>query len=79
MTLWYAEENNIRLNSIPTLRDDIDGKPTSEIGVSEYGKIYWINTRHNPNQQVTASITYLRTTNNIPKIKTKSLFTTFIK
>ncbi|HQX04647.1 MAG TPA: SLOG family protein [Flavobacterium sp.] len=43
MALRYAEENNIRLNSIPTLRDDIDCKPTSEIGVSEYGKIYWIN------------------------------------
>ena len=52
MALRYAEENNIRLNSIPTLRDDIDGKPTSEIGVSEYGKIYWINAGTIRNQQV---------------------------
>ena len=52
MALWYAEANNIRFKSIPTLRDDIDGKPISEIGENEYGERYWINAGTIRNQQV---------------------------
>lgn len=52
MALWYAETNNIRFKSLPTLRDDIDGKPTSEIGVNEFGERYWINACTIRNQQV---------------------------
>ena len=52
MALWYAEAKKLRYKSIPTLWDDIEGKPTSEIGIREFGERFWINAGTVRNQQV---------------------------